>query len=521
MIDVICKEDLYDHDFVSRWCYGFDELEARAAEYPADEVAPVVGVEAEDIRRAARMYANAEVGSVQWGVSVDMHTHGVATAHAIMCLWSICGDVDVPGGVVFPAEGYTTADCSAAMGKFSLPENKPTPDTMWMRPGAEDYPMRMGQGAWDRALEVLETGEPFEYKMMYLGQTNTFVCSSSESQRVLDALNKIDFIFTLDPFLTPTAVALCDLVLPAAMSCERDSFREWWAPLRAIKKVTQYHEAKSDDEFLLELGKRTRPEVFDQWEDHEAFINWLINERNGGKCDHVSFEELVDAGYLYAPFEYRKYEKGLLRSDGTPGFNTPTGRIELWSTVFSRFGLDPLPYFKEPRESPVRTPELAKEFPFVLTTGHRSFEFFHSEHRQPGTMRDFHPDPLVRINAQDAFELGIEDGDWVWLENVHGKCKQRADIDDGMKRGVVSAEHGWWFPEQEAAAPNLYGSLACNSNQLTTECDIGPTGYGAPYKCQICKVYKVTPENDTLERTPEEVERGVKARLVARPANAQ
>ena len=127
----------------------------------------------------------------------------------------------------------------------------------------------------------------------------------------------------------------------------------------------------------------------------------------------------------------------------------------------------------------------------------------------------------MRINAQDAFELGIEDGDWVWLENVHGKCKQRADIDDGMKRGVVSAEHGWWFPEQEAAAPNLYGSLACNSNQLTTECDIGPTGYGAPYKCQICKVYKVTPENDTLERTPEEVERGVKARLVARPANAQ
>ena len=438
-----------------------------------------------------------------------------------MALWCICGFVDVPGGVVFPTEGYTTADCSAAMSQFAPPENKLTPETLWERPGAADYPMRHGQGAWDRALEALETGDPFEYKIAFLGQTNSFVCSSSESQRVLDALNKVDFIIVTDPFLTPTAIALADVVLPTAMSCERNSFREWWAPLRAIKKVTQYYECKSDDQILLELGKRTRPEVFNRWKDDMELLNWLIDQRNEGKCEHITFDELVEKGYEYAPFEYRKYEKGLLRSDGSVGFNTPTGRIELYSTLFARYGLDPLPYYREPRESPARTPELMKEFPFVLTTGHRSFEFFHSEHRQPGPMRDFHPDPLVRINDEDACELGVKDGDWVWLENVHGKCKQRAQVTPGIKKGVVSAEHGWWFPERTPEAPSLYGSLESNVNQLTTECDIGPTGYGAPYKCQICKVYKVTEDNDTLARTPEEVQRGIDARLFARPENAK
>ena len=521
MIDTICKEGLENREFVNKWCFGFDELAGRAAEYPAEKVAEICGVNAKDIHEAARAFARSESASIQWGVSVDMHTHGVATAHAILALWSICGFVDIPGGNIFPSEGYTTADCSAAFGQFTLPEQRPTPETMWKFLGAQDYPMRRGQSAWDRGLETLETGEPFQFKMGFFGQTNTFVCSAAESQRVLDALNNIEFIIVADPYLTPTAVALADYVLPTAMSCERDSFREWWAPLRAIKKVTSYYEAKSDDEILLELGKRTRPDVFNQWADTREMLDWLINKRNRGKCEYRTFDELVAMGYEYAPFEYRKHEKGLLREDGMEGFNTPTGLIELYSTIFEYFGLDPLPYYREPRESPVSTPELAKEFPFVLTTGRRAYEFFHSEHRQLGPMRDFHPDPIVRINTQDACDLGIENGDWVWLENVHGKCKQRAEVDGGMKQGVVSAEHGWWFPEREAAAPSLYGSLESNANQLTTQCDIGPSGYGAPYKCQICKVYKVTESNDTLERTEAETQRGIAARLYARPENCK
>ena len=61
---------------------------------------------------------------------------------------------------------------------------------------------------------------------------------------------------------------------------------------------------------------------------------------------------------------------------------------------------------------------------------------------------------------------------------------------------LVRARHGWWFPEQEAAEPNLYGVFDCNGNNLTTMGVYGPTHYGAPYKSTLCKCYKVTPEND-------------------------
>jgi anaerobic selenocysteine-containing dehydrogenase len=105
-------------------------------------------------------------------------------------------------------------------------------------------------------------------------------------------------------------------------------------------------------------------------------------------------------------------------------------------------------------------------------------------------MREFHPDPICEINTEDAKAYGIQDGDWVYLENTHGRCKMKAKLNPGLLRKVISAEHGWWFPEKEAAAPSLFGVFESNINLLTTQCDVGPTGYGAPYKNQICKVYK-------------------------------
>jgi len=60
--------------------------------------------------------------------------------------------------------------------------------------------------------------------------------------------------------------------------------------------------------------------------------------------------------------EYRKWEKGLLRPDGRPGFDTPTGKFEIWSTILEEYGYDPLPIYTEPSESPVSQPERSEEF---------------------------------------------------------------------------------------------------------------------------------------------------------------
>lgn len=165
--------------------------------------------------------------------------------------------------------------------------------------------------------------------------------------------------------------------------------------------------------------------------------------------------------------------------------------------------MDALPYYEEPPTSPVATPELAEEYPLVLTTGKRSFEFFHSEWRQANTTsRELHPVPYFDIHPDTAAKYGLHEGEWAWIENQMGKCRQVVRLNATLDERVISTEHGWWFPEQEAAEPSLFGVFDCNPNNLIPMCENGDSGYGAPIKCGMAKVYPCTPENSAPEDQP-------------------
>jgi thiosulfate reductase/polysulfide reductase chain A len=98
------------------------------------------------------------------------------------------------------------------------------------------------------------------------------------------------------------------------------------------------------------------------------------------------------------------------------------------------------------------------------------------------------PDPLVHIHPDTAKNLGIEDGGWVWIENPRGKIKQRARLTDGIHPGVVSAQHGWWFPEQD---PPEYGFQESNVNLLTGAMPYDPHTGSESWRSFLCKLYKV------------------------------
>ena len=96
---------------------------------------------------------------------------------------------------------------------------------------------------------------------------------------------------------------------------------------------------------------------------------------------------------------YRRHERGLLRPDGKPGFNTASGKIEVYSETYKSWGLDPLPFYTEPPQSAVSTPELFKKYPLVMITGARSQLYFHSEHRMIPWLREKMPDPYRRDSS--------------------------------------------------------------------------------------------------------------------------
>jgi len=148
-----------------------------------------------------------------------------------------------------------------------------------------------------------------------------------------------------------------------------------------------------------------------------------------------------------------------------------------------------MPDFVEPPESPAREKALVDEYPMILITGHRIFNFFGSEHRQPGALRNTHPDPMIEIHPEAAGSYGIEDGDWVQVSTPRGTAKLRAQLTEGIDRRVVSAEFGWWFPERDS--PD-YGWDESNINMVTDDAPPLDPGMGATnLKGLMCSISPV------------------------------
>ena len=423
MMNVIIGEDLVDHDFIDKWTYGFEALAERVKDYPVEKVAEICWVEPELIVEAARFYAKAHPSTIQWGLAVDMSKIGTPTAHAIACLAGITGNIDNPGGNILIDQA-----CGLEFGYNSGIEYLKE-GMVEKRLGNSKYNLKKygftASSQSDAILEACETGldekgDPRPVNMLWIQSSNPITNMGQDAPRIYRAMEKVPFICVVDLFKTPFIVACADLVLPCAMSNERDCIRVWFDPVRSLTKCSSFYEAKEDEQIMIDLGHRLAPESWPEWvKEPRDYMNWRLQVGNCG----FTMEELENdhAGMIYNDFRYYKYEKGLLRPDGQPGFMTPTGRYEFYISLFDSWGVDALPFYEEPPTSPVSTPELAEEYPLVLTTGKRSFEFFHSEWRQANTTsRELHPVPYFDIHPDTAAKYGVAEGQWTWIENQMG-----------------------------------------------------------------------------------------------------
>jgi anaerobic selenocysteine-containing dehydrogenase len=484
MLNVIINEELYDREFVEKWCHGFDELKERVQSYPVQKVSEITWVPKEKIEAAARFYAKSKPAAIEIGFVNDATKESIPLTHAHQSLWAITGNLDVPGGNVIGKIPFGVT--AQAFGwKFEMLP----PEQRMKMIGINDYPLIRYVGYTvvqaDIAMLQMLTGKPYPIKAAWVQTSNPIAATACGGARQFyEGFKKLDFTVVVDLFMTPTAM-LADIVLPAATFAERNSFTgKPGHPFGTINKALTVEECKSDWEINLELARRFNPEAC-RWKNVEELLDEAL--RPSG----MSFSELREKGWLYEPMEYRKHERGLLRGDEKPGFNTPTGKFDLYATRLRDFGLDPLPYFEEPPESPISTPELAKDYPLILTTGARSYAYFHSEHRQIPWLREINPNPIVEIHPDTAKSIGLADGDWVCIENKWGRCKQKARLTLGIHPRVVSAQHGWWFPEKPGSEPSLFGVWESNSGLLLPPYGSqGRAGVGYPIKASLCKVYK-------------------------------
>ena len=499
LLNVIISEDLYDHDFVDRWTYGFEQLAEVCAEWTPEKVAEVAWIDPEALVGAARAIATNKPSTSIWGVALDQAKASTQAGHCFLALMAVCGYLDVPGGITLTKPtsfiGQWRYDMGDTISREMTAKHIVDPDGKYrlFNTGAA-----MGGVLGDTLLNWLEgkyrdLPQYYDLRMCWCIGSNPLACMAHQPKRWYEAMKNLDFFVVQDIFMTPTIMGLADVVLPLSTFAEHDGlvtphFGRNQHFIGAMNTALEPEYTKSDFEILVDMGRRLRPEIWESFTTIDDFFDEKLKENYGW-----GLEELRERNVIQPEFHYRKYETGELRMDGGPGFETTTGRIELWSPMLKGFGEYPLPYFEEPDYSPYSQPaEVVAEYPLVYTTGGRNISLFHSEHRQIPSMRALHPDPLVTINPITAEKYGIRDGDWVEIASPLGECTQKASLTEEVPVWCIHMEHAWWFPEQDGEAPNLFGVWDANSNNHTPHESIGITGYGAPYKNGICKIRKVS-----------------------------
>jgi len=182
--------------------------------------------------------------------------------------------------------------------------------------------------------------------------------------------------------------------------------------------------------------------------------------------------------------EYRKYARGLLRKGDKPGFDTPSGKIELVSSLLEKYGYDGLPVYVEPTEGPLGSPGLYKKYPLVLNTGARLQSAFRSQHLNIWGLLKLQPKPEVLIHPEDAQARGIVNEDEVWVESPRGRVGFWARVTDDVMTGQVEVNVGGGSPI------HAEGWKEANANYLTDYDNRDPISGFPVYKALLCDVRK-------------------------------
>jgi len=463
LINVIISEGLYDKEFVDKWTVGFDKLIDHVKPFTPDEVEKITWVPAQTVMDIARMFATTKPACIVQGFNtLDMKTDGLNSSRSIAILQAITGNFMVPGGF---------KSCPLFIERSLRLLDKVDEEPL----GSDTYPLwwegffRLhGEGQATTALDAMLTEKPYPIKAMIVTGANP-LRSWPNTTKVEKAMEKLDFLAVMDPFMTQTAER-ADIVLPAATFVEKTELCQVHWNLNGIPyvqmrpKAIEVGECWSDGRFWLEMAKRMGYEEYFPWRDEFEVYNYLMEPMG------VTVQDLLDKpdGFFYGEPEYK--------IDEQKGLWTPSGKVEIFSEFLAKRGYDPLPRYQEPPESPISTPELAQEYPLILTTGARVREYMHSQLRGIRRLHRLRPEATAEMHRETAAKYGISDQNTVEVQTKRGAIHIKASVTEDIVPGVVNISHGW----HEA-----------NVNILTDDAPADPFLGNPPLKAALCRVTKV------------------------------
>jgi anaerobic selenocysteine-containing dehydrogenase len=465
---------------------AFARLSQIAAEFAPERSEKITWVPANKVWQTALMLAhNRPVSMYMWN-GLGQHTNATQTSRAIASLYALLGDFDRQGGnVMFPKIPVRDVD-----GKEFLPK-----EAAALRIGRERKPLgppaKPGNcAAYDIFTAVLEE-RPYPIKAFFSFGANS-IMSNADARRGREALCALDLGVAAELFMTPTA-ELCDYVLPATSFLEMANLTTAFEHRPAGKTHLQYRtavveplfERRSDTWMIFELAKRLG--LSERFWDGDIEAGYA-HELEPSGIDLAQLRQSPRGISLPAEPVYQKHARTNAQGR-TRGFATPSRKVELYCQTFAAHGYPALPEYIEPALSPVSRPDIAADYPLVLTNA-KFTTFVHSQQRALPTLRRASPEPTADIHPDTAARYGIKNREWMIVESPRGAIRVQARVTPNIVPGVVCCQHGWWQDCKELKLPGYdpYRSDGANPATLIGTDLADPVSGSLPHRSYLCRI---------------------------------
>ncbi len=416
MIGVILAENLHDEEFIGQRTEGFDALQETVARYPLDKVSAITGVPAEDIRKAARLYATAERASIIYCMGVTQHASGTNGVMAVANLAMVTGNVGKESTGVNPLRGQNNVQGACDMGalpnvfsayqQVASPEARSKMESAWKVEGLSDKPGLT-------LTEMMAAAHHRTIKSLYIMGENPMV-SDPDLRHVKESLESLEFLVVQDMFLTETA-QLADVVLPASSFAEKDgTFSSTDRTVQRVRKAIEpLAGCREDWRIIGEIGRLMGYDGLTYSSPEEIM------------------KEITSVTPSYGGITYERLEEGgIAWPCPTP---THPGTPFLHKDRFSRGKGKFAPVEFVP---PAELPDDA--YPLTLTTG-RVLYHYHtgSMTRRSPTLTAQLNEGYVEVNFDDATKLGVSGGETVRIVSRRGEISVKARITHIIPAGTV------------------------------------------------------------------------------------
>jgi anaerobic selenocysteine-containing dehydrogenase len=384
---------------------------------------------------------------------------------------------------------FATTPTNPINGRELLPKQSEV-----MRLGLAEHPLGpprdTGTVQAARVYDAILTKKPYPVKALVAFGSDALL-GHGDPLRGRAALERVEFYVHVDTVINPSAM-FADLILPGTTCWEREALLPSseiaedtlnWAQLRPAA-VNPVYESRSDIEIIFQIANRLE----------------LSNNFFGGNLDAGFDYQLKPAALsteqlrahprgirAHVQTRHRKYAQSDAAEGQRRGFETPSGKIEIFSSTFARTGYAPLPIFSGDAFKAEN-----EAYPLTLTF-FRAIHFCDEQHRNIRRLRRALPDPFLEIHPSAARSREIQNGDWILVETAAGRVRLKAKFNDSLHPSVVATVYGWWQACKELDLPghNPFAENGANVNLLVPNTDADPISASVAHRAQRCRIIRI------------------------------